>query len=169
MSPRLFNLFIMDIISIFGPDCDPPFLQGIAISVLLFADDLALMATTLTVNMDKTKILAVRNKRKDKDPLPPLRYQNATLEWVTGFNYLGVFVDDTGRKQTERAPILQKAHRAQFKLSQMGRSLSFDTKMWLHQTMVDPILLHGAEVWGLKERHEAITRHGIYQGLNEGA
>ena len=44
MSPRFFNLFIMDIISIFGNECNPHFLQGCAINVLLFADDLVLLS-----------------------------------------------------------------------------------------------------------------------------
>ena len=79
MSPRLFNLFIMDIIGIFGAECDPAYLQGIAVGVLLFADDLALISTSvsglqkalekletyskenqLTVNTNKTKTLAIR-------------------------------------------------------------------------------------------------------------
>ena len=70
--------------------------------------------------------------------------------------------------QGAQAPITAKAKRAQFKLASLGRSLSFDTKMWLHQTMVDPILLHGVEVWGLDGRRKAIEQEGIYGALNEG-
>ena len=65
--------------------------------------------------------------------------------------------------QTATAPMKAKANRAQFKLSKLVRSLSFDTKLWLHQTMVDPILLHGAEVWIAQNRASLVRKHGIYK------
>ena len=181
MSPRFFNLFIMDIISIFGHECDPPFLQGCAINVLLFADDLVLLSMSqeglqkalvkleeycrewkLTVNTDKTKVMKLSPHYRSPPPQQQLKYQGCTLEWVNGFTYLGVYVDDRGHMQTAQAPILKKATRAQFKLIHLGKSLNFDTKIWLHQTMVDPILLHGCEIWSVDRRHETLARHGIY-------
>ena len=187
MSPRLFNLFIMDIIGIFGKECDPAYLQGLAVGVLLFADDLALISTSqtglqkalqkleiysienhLTVNTVKTKSLAIKKLHGNYNQLPTLTFLNQQIEWVQGFNYLGVFIDDKGKMQGTQAPITTKAKRAQFKLMNLGRSLSFDTKIWLHQTMVDPILLHGVEVWGLEGHQKTIERKGIYDTLNEG-
>ena len=181
MSPRLFNIFFMDIILIFDLVCDPFYINGRAIYVLLFADDLVLISAShyglqqalnklsaycmewnLTVNTDKTKVMHVVRRDKGLETPPPLLYNGVELEWVTGFNYLGVYLDTSGRIQPKGAPIVLKAHRAQFKLSRMVRTLPFDTKMWLHQTMVDPILLHGTEIWSCQDRDKLIRDHGLY-------
>ena len=180
MSPRLFNIFFMDIIMIFDQECDPLYINGMAIHVLLFADDLVVISAghyglqraltklstycmewNLTVNTEKIKVMHVAHKDMGLETPPPLLYNGVTLEWVAGFNYLGVYIDTKGRLQPKTAPIALKAHRAQFKLSNMVRTLPFDTKMWLHQTMVDPIQLHGAEVWSCQDRGALIRRHGI--------
>ena len=50
----------------------------------------------------------------------------------------------------------------------MARTLPFDTKMWLHQTMVDPILLHGTEVWSCQSRGHLIREYGLYQTFGDG-
>ena len=121
----------------------------------------------LTVNTEKTKVMHVAHKDIGLEIPPPLLYNGVTLEWVAGFNYLGVYIDTKGRLQPKKAPIALKAHRAQFKLSNMVRTLPFDTKMWLHQTMVDPILLHGAEVWACQDRGILIRRHGIYHTFSD--
>ena len=114
------------------------------------------------MNTDKTKVMKISPHSRSPPPQQQLKYQGCTLEWVNRFTYLGVYVEDRGHMQTEQAPILKKATRAQFKLIRLGKSLSFDTKIWLHQTMVDPILLHGCEIWSVDGRHETLTRHGIY-------
>ena len=183
-SPRLFNLFIMDVIQIFNLDSDPLFLQGHAIYILCFADDLLLLAAGieglqismdklahycdiwgLEVNISKTKAMRIRKPGKKLNPLGTLTltFKGDAVEWVTSFNYLGVEVTDRGNLQTVTAPMKAKANRAQFKLSKLVRSLSFNTKIWLHRAMVDPILLHGAEVWIAQNRASLVRKHGIYR------
>ena len=119
----------------------------------------------LEVNISKTKAMRICRPGKKLDPLGTLTLflKGDTLEWVTSFNYVGVEVTDRGNLQTATAPMKAKAHRAQFKLSKLVRSLSFDTKLWLHQTMVDPILLHGAEVWIAQNRASLVRKHRIYR------
>ena len=183
-SSRLFNLFIMDVIQIFDLDSEPLYLQGHAIYILCFADALLLLAAGieglqrsldklahycdvwgLEINISKTKAMQVSKPGKKLDPLgtPTLILNNDTVEWVTSFSYLGVEVTNRGNLQTATAPMKAKATRAQFKLSKLVRSLSFDTKIWLHQTMVDPILLHGAEVWIAQNRASLVRKYGTYK------
>ena len=76
----------------------------------------------------------------------PLTYRGKGIEWVTSFSYLGVELTEKGHLQTLSVPMRTNASRAQFKLAKLVRSLSFDTKMWLHRALVDPILMHGIEV-----------------------
>ena len=115
-------------------------------------------------------MLIASDKTKTSD-LPHLEYNGNPLEWVEGFNYLGVYLNQKGYFQPKEAPIWVKATKAQFKLARMTSSLSFDMKLWLHQVMVDPILLHGAEIWACQGRGQKVCNQGIYatfqdQGLN---
>ena len=122
----------------------------------------------LTVNNAKTKVMVVSHSNRSNKTLLVLTYHQQELEWVRGFTYLGVFVDDQGRMQTSQAPIFQKATRAQFKLTSLGKSLSFDTKMWLQQIMVDPILLHGCEIWAVEGRPQVLQQQELYSTYNKG-
>ena len=182
-SPRLFNLYIMDIIRIFKMESDPLFLQGKAIYILCFADDLLLLSSSpcglqvslnnlasysdkwsLEVNTKKTKamhIMAPGSKGPQVGNYE-LMYKGEVIEWVPSFSYLGVEITEKGHLQTKQAPMYTKASRAQFKLMKLVRSLNFDMKLWLHRTMVDPILLHGAEVWVAQNRAKLIQKIGIY-------
>ena len=91
-----------------------------------------------------------------------LKYKGELIEWVSSFSYLGVEITEKGHLQTQKATMFGKANRAQFKLMKLVRSLKFNLKLWLHRTMVDPILLHGAEVWVTQNRAKAIQQTGIY-------
>ena len=105
MSPRLFSIFFMDIILIFDRECDPLYLNGTAVYVLLFADDLVILSAShhglqralhklssyctewnLTVNTTKTKVMHIPYCATRLEIPPPLTYNGTTLEWVKGFN-----------------------------------------------------------------------------------
>ena len=98
--------------------------------------------------------------------LPLLTYKTS-LDWVTEFNYLGVSINCKGTMQFKTAPIWGKATRAQFKLAATGKSLSFDTKVWLHKTMVDPILMHGVEIWACQGRLKHLKVQRVYGIFND--
>ena len=178
----------MEIIRIFDDDSDHLYLQGTAIIIFCFADDMLIMSASLNglqasmnklgaycnrwnleVNTEKTKALHIRKPgtRTGIEDDSKLMYNDQIIEWVQSFSYLGVEVTDKGHMQTLSAPIRKKAARAQFKLSRLVRSLSFDTKIWLHRVMVDPILVHGAEVWLLQNRCQLVKQYGIYQTYND--
>ena len=123
MSPRLFNIFFMDIILVFDQECDPLYINGRAIYALLFADDLVLISAShyglqqalhklsayclewnLTVNTDKTKVMQVARRDNRMEIPPPLLYNVIQLEWVPCFNYLGVYLDTSGRIHRKALP-----------------------------------------------------------------
>ena len=122
---------------------------------------------SLTVNTTKTKTMLVTTDRLTAMSLPQLTYSNNPLEWVNDFTYLGVSINNKGMMQTKAAPIWNKATRAQFKLAVTGRSLSFDTKAWLHQMMVDPILMHGVEIWACQGRLHQLRTKGVFGTYND--
>ena len=61
-------------------------------------------------------------------------YGDLILEQVERFMYLGVEICSKGRIHMDESPMLIKARRAQFKLSQTGYNLAFDTVLWLRST-----------------------------------
>ena len=83
------------------------YLNGVKVSIIMYADDLVLIsktkhglqlgmnalfefcsANTLTVNTNKSKVMYV-SKRKPAS-LPVIHYNNMSLRWVGSFRYLGV-------------------------------------------------------------------------------
>ena len=188
MSPKLFNLFIMDILYIFGIQCDPPYLQGAPVYVLMFADDLLLLSLSQTglqealdrlhayciewgmeVNIAKTKAMKIRRPHvAAENGTPKMQYNGEGVDWVTSFTYLGVEINEDGSFQSKNAPMKRKAAQAQGGLYKMIRGLSFDTKMWLYNTMVDPILLHGVESWICQGTRKHVRTTGVYDTFKDG-
>ena len=116
------------------------------------------------MNTQKTKAMRISTPGAKKPVIGnyELKYKGELIEWVSSFSYLGVEITEKGHLQTHKATMFGKANRAQFKLMKLVRSLKFDLKLWLHRAMVDPILLHGAEVWVTQNRAKAIQQKGIY-------
>ena len=186
MSPLLFNFFIMDLLPELYKSGQAPHLNGVKIPALLYADDAILLseskaglqggliclwnycnANGLTVNTDKTKVMVLwSNAPKDISKLNIL-YGDSILDQVERFVYLGVEIRSNGKLHTDESPMLMKANRAQFKLSQTVYNLAFDTVLWLHERMVDPIISHGCEVWGPIGKGRKIKEFGIYESLRD--
>ena len=188
MSPKLFNLFIMDILYIFSTQCDPPYHQGAPVYVLMFADDLLLLSLSQTglqeavnrlhtyctewgmeVKVAKTKAMKIRRPHVATGyDTPELQYNGDGIDLVNSFTYLGVKVKEDGSFQSKDAPMRRKVTQVQGGLYKMIRGLSFDTKLWLHATMVDPILLHGVETWICQGSRRHVQRTGVYHTFKDG-
>ena len=123
----------------------------------------------LEVNTQKTKVMHIHKSgtRRDLAMDGNITYKNQVIEWVHSFSYLGVEITDKGHMQTLTVPIRRKAAKAEFKMARLVRSLSFDTKIWLHRVMVDPILLHGMEIWLPQNIGQIVNQYGIYQTFND--
>ena len=95
-------------------------------------------------------------------------YGDEILEQVKTFIYLRVEILATGNIHSHEAPLVYKAKKAQFKMAQLCTSLSLETVLWLYQRMIDPILLHGSEVWSVIGVGAKVKQHGIYDTLRDG-
>ena len=133
-----------------------------------FADDSALFATTrtaaalaldmfidvssafgLTVNLDKTKFMAVGYGITDDDRLP-LPVKNGTLECVREFRYLGAVIHDSGRSHKDVSTRVSSASRAFGALRHAvfnDHNLSLRTKRLVFEACVLSLLLYCAETW----------------------
>ena len=175
LSPTLFGLFIDDlpatVTRVAGADL-PCLGDGRPVPPLLYADDLALMATSaaglqaqldrleayasgwgLTVNAEKTKVMVTESGRRRRAPAvvdPSFTCGLATLSLVEEFTYLGMVVH---ARQGFAAAAGARAAKGRKALGRMRRRCaelglqSVPVQLRMFDTMVTSVLSYGAEVW----------------------
>ncbi|GFS02359.1 LINE-1 reverse transcriptase-like protein [Elysia marginata] len=135
-----------------------------------FADDIAVLSSTqqhlqqktdnlvllshrtgLRVNPEKCKTLRIYEKCIDK-----IRVDNATLEDVETFHYLGAVVSKIGGGSKDLQNRLTKARSTFCRLRKLwsSTSVSQHTKIKLYKTLVMPVLLYGCETWSMTKGDE---------------
>ena len=79
------------------------------------------------------------------------KLNDAILDVVDSFCYLGLKISYTGNVEFTTKALSDQALRAANGLLALFKRLSFDikTKLSLFDSLVTPILLYGAEVWGI--------------------
>lgn len=80
------------------------------------------------------------------------KYNGESLNIVTNFQYLGIIFSSKGSFNDAKAHLVQQARKAMFIVLRKARksNLPIDMQLELFDTMVVPILLYGAEVWGFE-------------------
>ena len=171
LSPSLFSMCIDDIVAhMHTVDKMGVCVNGTKITVLKYADDLVLLASSadalqaglealesycitnkLTVNTGKSKVMCFA--RKAPEHLPKLYYNKEVLEWVNQFKYLGVtfssrntFTDglDLLCHQAQKAQALVDLHVLKHK------TVSVKYIIDLFDTLVKPVLTYGSAVYGIQ-------------------
>ena len=163
-----------------GQRPDLPVLLGSSSPVppVLYADDMVLLATSaaglqrqldvlqqycqrwgLTVNLVKTKLMLLSGARTQQSAQQTaeaagLRFAGQPLAVVVSFKYLGiVFHSSTclaGCAAAARALLAHKAmHDCRARCAELGIEAA-PVQLQLFSTMVDSVLSHGAEVWGMQ-------------------
>ena len=149
---------------------------------LLFADDIALLATTpiglqnqidnlrrgaerlgLVVNLDKTKVMVFR-KGGFLDRLERWYYGEERIEVVNRYKYLGYTLTT---KLSVDIALSEYAGRAKGRIINIFRALYRLGKIdWgvffkIFDSQVKPMLLYGSEIWGMRNR-EIIEKVHLY-------
>jgi exonuclease III len=175
LSPLLFLMFINDMENILQSNDLENYVRidTVTILMLLFADDAVLMSKTaeglqklidqlyvycqkwkLTVNTLKTKI-CVFEKRKSKK----LRFMfnNNVLEQVDSFTYLGITMNYNGSFKYAAKNIADQGRKAILSILLLFEKINFNisSKLSLFHKLITPILLYGAELWGLDNKFTA--------------
>ena len=182
LSPLLFALFINDLPSFFEDVAmHSPFVQGVDIRVLLFADDVVLIGESsvglqrgldklgeycernnLKVNANKSKVIVFR-KGGMKGKLGSWWFEGKRLELVREFRYLGVLFQDSGKWKKHKEQAVKKAEVAMGVIRRvLYKFKTFPVSLLcrLFDTMVTPVALYGAEIWGGDGEMEGINRVG---------
>ena len=185
LSPLLFTLLIAELAQevAMGGRQGYQFNPGmIELFTLLFADDIALIATTpaglqnqinnlkrgaerlgLVVNLDKTKCVVFR-KGGFLGRLEKWYYGEERIEVVNKYKYLGYTLTTKLSVDIALSEYAGKAKgrvvsifRALYKLGKIDMGIFFK----LFDSQVKPMLLYGAEIWGMKKR-EVVEKVHLY-------
>ena len=136
LSPILFSLYVNDFeINFIKDNCPSLELQMINIFLLMYADDMVLLAETpeglqsmlhslerytnywnLKVNVDKTKVVIFRNGGKIKEN-EIWFYDNKQLDVVNEFKYLGLLFNYNGKFLKTQRHIAEQGRKAAFAIS----------------------------------------------------
>jgi hypothetical protein len=181
LSPTLFSLYISDFeqrvlgAAQRGAALDLPQLAARAVPPLLYADDMALLATSaaglqqqlhlleqfctdrgLTVNLKKTKVMMLSGAADEADAMRRVRLAGLTLdgrriEGATEFKYLGVVfhcTDPLGKSAAGARAAVARFAASMFegRCTEMGLEATRLLLMLYHQ-LVDSTLSYGAAVW----------------------
>ena len=172
LSPTLFGMYLDDLEQVFRVHhhmLDLPGLPVQRVPALLYADDLALVATSpeglqaqldllhayaakwqLTVNIDKTKAVIFRQQSTNQVYPTPI-YNGAPIEIVESFKYLGIELHCTKPFASAAVPRSESGERAQLALFSRCAELGIGDpalRMQLWDSLVQPTLLYGVEFWG---------------------
>lgn len=184
LSPTLFALFINDLaiqikslrkgIQIqHGSDTDYRHITDI--SLLLYADDIALIAGTesdmqtildlvtewcnnwnLQVNINKSKVMHFRKRKMKQSPVT-FQLGNNALDYVPSYKYLGVIFDENRDFKTNTENLAKSGGRALgsiiSKIHHL-KDIGFDTYEILFHNCVTPIIDYCSGVWGHQISHK---------------
>jgi sorting nexin-29 len=149
--------------------------------LLLYADDTVIMAESecelrkalkgleqycsqwdLTINVKKTKTMIFSKGKARK--VGKFTINGREVERVDHFNYLGVKFSYNGKFQNTMKHNIEKAKNALFKLNTYtnAHQINIQTKLFLFEKTIEPILLYGCEVWGQEDFAQIEIFHRSY-------
>jgi hypothetical protein len=197
LSPLLFGLFIDKIEKFFAArlgDTVGVRMAGQILRVLLYADDLAIMAETpqhlqqmldclaefceacaMTVNTKKSEIV-VFNRKLAPAALPTWQYKGQPLPVNAEFRYLGTVFSQNGVSGGVAGARDRQVKAAQAALNEMWRRCyalrirNVNTLCYLFGALIQPVASYGCEVWApdvlCKKRGEGIIRDGKQEHMH---
>jgi hypothetical protein len=171
MSPELFKTYIHGLSVRLNniKDLDCPTLNETALTHLLWADDLVLIALTkeslqrlineletfciewgLTVNIKKTAVMVFNKSGRQLKESYRLQYMGNNIPSAKNYCYLGITFSLSGSFKTATNLLRQKALRAYFGLkSEVDlQNISKVAVLKLIDCLILPVMSYGIEVWG---------------------
>ena len=185
LSPKLFDLFINDIPTIFDSGCDPVIIDTEILSCIMYADDLVLMSKTkrglqncinklykysckwkLEVNLNKTKVIVFQNNTK-KDS-SQFFFGNSEIEKCQHYKYLGTIITHTGNFKLNEVNLKKKGLRAAYIIAQNLNQVKPSLYLDIFHKIVEPILTYNGEItmayipkkWDLAKFKEKLWEQG---------
>ena len=178
LSPMLFGLYIDGLEDFLADVAPAPVIDGVAVPLLLYADDLVLLSHTrsglqdlldrlhefcqqrrLSVNIEKTK--AVIFCRGRVPSAQPVVYDEEAIEYVQSFRYLGIDLHQTRGFTFSAEHLASAGLKAAFALRRRCAELGIRDvrlKCRLFDALVVPVLSYGCEIWGTYSENDHLRR-----------
>jgi len=184
LSPFLFTLFMEDIVKKMEESSTVPLAIGNAnVHILLFADDISLLArnsfdlndkirilkkffeeNNLKINLKKTNVLRFHTGR-DKNNLPEIRWgDEEQIEYADEYKYLGVTFKAKVNPTTMADQFIRKGKMASeyvFKLFYNGKIQTLQSRLLIYNSLCKSVLLYCVQFWGLFN----LKRLEVFQNL----
>jgi hypothetical protein len=176
LSPLLFTIYVADVDEMLKKAQAGGVVVGREkVWSLAFADDMVIVAKSeremkemmrnlekyvrkkkLEVNVEKTKMM-VFSKRKRKNEESEWKWEESKIERVSEFKYLGYTFNERATVRAQVREVVRKANKAVGCVWGIGERMwggEFGRRMMMFESMVESVLMYGAEIWGWKEREE---------------
>jgi hypothetical protein len=176
LSPLLFTIYVADVDEMLKKAQAGGVVVGREkVWSLAFADDMVIVAKSeremkemmrnlekyvrkkkLEVNVEKTKMM-VFNKRKRKNEESEWKWEESKIERVSEFKYLGYTFNERATVRAQVREVVRKANKVVGCVWGIGERMwggEFGRRMMMFESMVESVLMYGAEIWGWKEREE---------------
>jgi hypothetical protein len=175
LSPTLFSIYIdkleycLEVASCVGPT-----LTSIVIILLLYANDIVLMArnpydfkkklriikdfcssTMMTMNTDKMKVMIIKSQKITYDSF---MYDNNSLEEVPSYKYLGIYIHHKLNWNYSTEKRINGEWKAYYGLDnncKLADLWLWDKKKALFETLVTHVILYVCELWGCNISRES--------------
>ena len=164
-SPDFFGLYINDVATILRNLYIACFIFGIFLAIILFADDLCLLAPTrnalekmiqhcaayckefgLTFNAAKSKILVFSKSPVEHEKLGPILLNGCKIDYVDSVTYLGATIANDKGISFSSSNDLTKFYRASNSILRAANKPSEEVQMHLLYTCCIPILSYASAV-----------------------
>ena len=178
ISPTLFSIYINDLAQeINRLNCGVN-LDGTIISVLLYADDIVLIAPTeenlqlmldtmnsrcrkwkLTVNQEKTKVIHFRTSSVNRSTFE-FKCGVKDIEYTSSYKYLGLWLHEhlnLNKSVSELAKSASRALSALYTKSLKAGGMTIDVFEKLYESLVEPVLFYASGIWGISDYREIQT------------
>lgn len=172
LSATLFNIYIDGVVEkLKEGNTHPPILLNEEIPILLYADDLVLLSTTeiglkkalnilenfceereLTINSNKSNVMLFTKSGKKKTGTI-WKLKNETIKETKEYNYLGLLITCNGQW---KSCIEERIYKAKLRMKDVisfyynNKKCSVKTIKKIITSIIEPILLYGAEIWGVE-------------------
>ena len=194
LSPILFNMYINDLCKAIKATGKGVKVGDECVSILLFADDLVLMAENeadlqyfmnvlsdwcskwgVAINTEKTNIVHFRPKGQPRSNVV-FRCGNEVIAYKDRYRYLGLWLTEHLEYDCMAKEVAKAAHRALGLIIAKSKAyggMPFDSFTLLYNACVLPVITYGAGIWGQKQYacidavHNRVCRY--YLGVNKSA
>ncbi|KAH0813872.1 hypothetical protein GEV33_008919 [Tenebrio molitor] len=176
LSPLLFTIYVADVDEMLRKAQAAGVVVGREkVWSLAFADDMVIVEKSeremkemmrnlekyvrkkkLGVNVEKTKMM-VFNEKKRKNEESEWKWEESKIERVSEFKYLGYTFNERATDKAQVREVVRKANKVVGCVWGIGERMwggEFGRGIMMFESMVESVLMYGAEIWGWKEREE---------------